>query len=331
MTFGESWGFGASKEESRRVFDAFVQAGGNFFDTANHYTDGVSEQILGEFVAPERDRFVVATKFALNPRPQDPNGGGNHRKCMMRALEASLRRLRTDYVDLYWVHAWDPLTPPDELMRGLDDLVRAGKVLYVGISDAPAWAVARASTLAELRGWTPFTALQVQWSLVERTPERDLLPMAEALDLAVTPWGALGAGLLSGKYRRGAPRPGGARLAEGGWGESFLTERNFAIAEAAQVLAGEIGRTPAEVALAWVRARRRGVTVPIVGARTAAQLQENLGCLAVELAPEHLARLDAASAVPLGFPHDFLASEMVRGLIYGETRPLIDDHRRGAW
>ena len=213
MTFGEDWGWGSSKDVSRKIFDAFAGAGGNFLDTADGYTNGTSEKMVGEFVASERGRWVVATKYSFNQRPGDPNAGGNHRKNMVQALEGSLRRLKTDYVDLYWVHAWDGLTPVDELMRALDDVVRAGKVLYVGVSDTPAWVVSRANTLADCRGWSPFVALQIEYSLVERTPERDLLPMARALDLAVTPWSPLGGGVLSGKYTGKAATPEQGRLA----------------------------------------------------------------------------------------------------------------------
>jgi aryl-alcohol dehydrogenase-like predicted oxidoreductase len=326
MTFGEDWGWGASREECRKMLDAFVRAGGNFIDTANHYTNGSSERIVGELIASDRQHFVVATKYTLNGRPEDPNAGGNHRKSLVQALEASLKRLQTDYLDLYWVHAWDPLTPVDELMRALDDVVRAGKVLYVGISDAPAWVVSWANTLADFRGWSRFAALQIQYSLVERAVERDLLPMAEALDLAVTPWATLGGGMLTGKYRRGAPKPSGVRFSEGTWGDAFLTERNFAIAAEVEAVAREIGRTPAQVALNWVRQQERGVIIPILGARRLEQIQDNLGCLDFELAAEHLQRLDEVSRIELGFPHDFL--RLVEGMIYGKTRPLIDDHRR---
>jgi len=319
MTFGNQWGWGADHAASREMFEAFVQAGGNFIDTANHYTGGASETFVGEFIRPERHRYVLATKYTLSARPEDPNAGGNHRKSLVQALEGSLRRLGTDYIDLYWVHAWDFLTPVEELMRALDDLVRAGKVLYVGVSDAPAWAVARANTLAGLRGWSPFAGIQVQYSLVERTSERELLPMAAALGLAVTAWSPLGGGVLAGKYRPGQPRPHDTRYSEGGWAEAFLTERNLAIAEATTAVARDLGRSPSQVALAWLLARRGNPVIPILGARSLAQLQDNLGCLDTALAPDHLARLDAASAVPLGFPHDFLAMPMVRQLVHGSA------------
>jgi len=322
MTFGEGWGWGASKEVSRGIFDAFAGAGGNFIDTANHYTGGTSESYVGEFVKGERDRFVVATKYTLSPRPEDPNAGGNHRKSLVQGLEGSLRRLGTDYVDLYWVHAWDGVTPAEELMHALETVVRAGKALYVGISDAPAWVVARANTLAELRGWTPFSAIQVQYSLVERDVERELLPMARALDLAVTAWSPLGGGTLTGKYRKGRPRPGQTRLSEGGWGDAFLTERNLDIAEEVIRVAQELGRTPSQVALAWLLQRPGQGVIPIVGASRLDQFQDNLGCLDFVLDPALAERLDRASAISLGFPHDFLAMPMVRQMVHGNATVL---------
>jgi aryl-alcohol dehydrogenase-like predicted oxidoreductase len=326
MTFGEEWGWGASKEESRRIFNRFVEAGGNFIDTANLYTNGTSERYVGEFMAGDRERIVLATKYTLNPRPDDPNGGGNHRKSLIQSLHASLKRLGTDYIDLYWVHAWDFMTPVDEVMRALDDAVRAGKVLYVGISDAPAWVVSRANTLADLKGWTPFAGLQIQYSLIERTPERELLPMAKALDIAVTPWGVLGGGVLSGKYKLGKVSPAGARYAVAAeWGSAFLTDRNFRIAGVVSEVAAETGRTASQVSLAWVRQQPWGVVVPILGARSVRQLEDNLGCLDPVLTDEQVGRLDMASRVELGFPHDFLVS--ARRYVFGDTYPLIDAHR----
>ncbi len=329
MTFGEDWGWGASKDECRRIFHRYLEAGGNFIDTANLYTNGTSEQYVGEFIAGYRERIVLATKYTLNPRPDDPNGGGNHRKSLFQSLHASLKRLKTDYIDLYWVHAWDFMTPESEVMRALDDAVRAGKILYVGISDAPAWVVSRANMLADWKGWTPFAGLQIQYSLIERTPERDLLPMARALDLAVTPWGALGGGVLSGKYNRGGERPSQARyIADSEWGKAFLTERNFRIASVVGQVAGEVARTPSQVALAWVLGRKPGVVVPILGVRSVEQLVDNLGSLTVVLSGDQAARLDEVSRVEMGFPHDFL--EGARRFVFGETYPLIDDHRRGG-
>jgi aryl-alcohol dehydrogenase-like predicted oxidoreductase len=321
MTFGEEWGTGASKEESRRLFDAYAEAGGNFVDTANRYTEGTSERYVGEFVRADRERFVVATKYSLFTRRGDPSFSGNHRKNMVQALDASLKRLGLEYVDVFWVHAWDFTTPVEEVMRGLDDLVRQGKVLYLGISDTPAWVVSRANAIAELRGWTPFVALQVRYSLIDRAAERDLLPMARALDLAVTPWSVLGAGVLSGKYNRETP-PEQGRAKEG----AAKSERNLEIAAEVVAVAEELGCTPSQVAIAWAR-QQKGVVIPLIGARTLAQLQDNLGVLDVTLDAAQLSRLHEASAIELGFPHDFLQSEGIRELVYGGTFGQIDNHR----
>jgi aryl-alcohol dehydrogenase-like predicted oxidoreductase len=318
MTFGETWGWGASKDESRRIFDAFAEAGGNFVDTANNYTDGTSEEFVGEFVASDREHFVVATKYTLSTRPVDPNAGGNHRKNMVQALDASLRRLGTDYVDLLWLHMWDGLTPVEEILRAFDDLVRAGKVLYVGFSDTPAWVVSRAHAIATVRGWTPPVAVQLPLSLVDRGAQRDLMPMARGVDLAVCAWGTLEGGTLTGKYFAddGAPRrysnaPG---------------EAEQALAREVMAVAKETGSSPAQVAVNWVR-QQPGLVIPIIGARTEEQAQDNIACLEHELSEELLERLTAAAPLSLGFPHSFLASEHVTQLIFGETRPLIDVHR----
>jgi aryl-alcohol dehydrogenase-like predicted oxidoreductase len=200
MTFGADWGWGSSFEDSKKVFDAYANAGGNFLDTANLYTNGTSEKYVGEFIASEREHFVLATKYSLKEKHGDPNRAGNHRKNLVQSLDNSLKRLKTDYIDLYWIHAWDFLVQPEEVMRALDDQVRAGKILHIGVSDTPAWIVSRAQTIAEMRGWTPFSALQIEYSLIERTPERDLMPMAKELGIAVTPWAPLAGGLLTGKY-----------------------------------------------------------------------------------------------------------------------------------
>jgi len=317
MTFGDAWGWGASEDECRRMFDAFVEAGGNFVDTACNYTDGQSESILGALVEPARERFVVATKYTLTGRRDVSNAGGNHRKNLVQTLEASLRRLRTDYVDLLWLHMWDGMTPVDEVVRALDDLVSSGKVLYVGISDTPAWVVSQAVTLADLRGWTPIVAVQAPYSLADRDVERELLPMARTLGLTFTPWGMLEGGALTGKYlgERDEPR----RYDE-------VDPKTNALAREVIDVAEEVGATPAQVAIAWVRAQPWH-TIPIVGARSEAQLRENLGALDVELSQEQLARLDTAGEFRLGFPRDFLESEHVRGLIFGDTFELIDDPR----
>lgn len=328
MTFGEEWGWGASKEESKRVFDTYAEAGGNFLDTANRYTEGTSERFLGEFMASDREHFVLATKYSLYMREGDPNSAGNHRKNMVQSLEASLRRLNTDHVDLFWLHAWDSMTPVDEVMRGLDDLVRSGKVLYVGISDTPAWIVSQANTLADLRGWSPFVALQIEYSLIERTPERDLLPMARALDLAVTPWGVLGSGVLTGKYNKGGGSAGTSReevtgRAKDGRGRE---PKYLAVAEVVGAVAAELECTPTQVAVAWTR-QQPGVIIPLLGARTEEQLRDNLGALDITLDAEHLRRLDEATRIEPGFPHEFLTRDYIRNLIYAGTFDLIDNHR----
>jgi aryl-alcohol dehydrogenase-like predicted oxidoreductase len=319
MTFGEDWGWGASKEESRKIFEAFVEAGGNFIDTANNYTDGTSERYVGEFIAHERDRFVVATKYTLSQRMGDPNAGGNHRKSMVRALEESLIRLNTDYVDLFWLHMWDYTTPVEEILRALDDLVRAGKALHVGISDTPAWVIARANAIADLRGWSRFVALQAEYSLLQRTAERELLPMARDTDMTVLAFAVLEGGELTGKYNRTTAEPKRNDQA---------SERGMALAETLGKLASELGHTPAQVAINWVRQQRGAPIIPILGARTAAQLRDNLGCLEFELTAEQIARLADASPLDAGFPHYFLALPHLRNLIYSGMFEQIDNHHR---
>jgi len=317
MTFGAETGFGVDKTESRGVYDKFREAGGNFIDTANVYSAGTSETYLGEFIAAERERIVLATKYTGQTRRRDVNAVGNSRKNMMDSVHASLKRLATDYIDLYWVHARDYLTPIDEVMRGLDDLVRQGKVLYVGVSDTPAWVVSQANTIAELRGWTQFVGLQIRYSLIDRTVERELLPMARQFDIAVTPWGILGSGILSGKYNNDAQARGRAQM------RGQIGERSLAIAAAAIAVAKEIGCTPAQVAIAWVR-QAPALIVPLVGARTTAQLDDNLQCLEVQLTPEQKSRLDAVSAIEPGFPHDMLAN------MSAERGRLIENHRAAS-
>lgn len=314
MTFGDAWGWGAPADECRRMFEAFVEAGGNFVDTACNYTDGQSEEIVGALVAPERERFVVATKYTLTARRDDPNAGGNHRKNLVQTLETSLRRLGTDYVDLLWLHMWDGMTPVEEVVRALDDAVSSGKALYVGISDTPAWVVSQAVAIAESRGWSRPAAIQAPYSIADRDVERELLPMARALGLSFTPWGMLEGGALTGKYLEDAGEP--RRYDDVG-------PKTNALAREVRTVAEEVGATPAQVAIAWVRAQPWR-TVPIVGARSEAQLLENLGALDVRLGEEHVARLDAVSEFSPGFPRDFLESDHVRGLIFGDTFELID-------
>ena len=320
-TFGTETGFGADKGESRRMFDAFAAAGGNFIDTADGYTSGTSEKMVGEFVKAERRHFVVASKYSFCDTPGDPNAGGNHRKHMMEALNGSLKRLNVDYLDLYWVHAWDELTPIEEVMRGLDDLVRAGKILYIGISNAPAWWIARANTISELRGWTPFIGLQIEYNLIERTPERELLPMADALGLGVTAWSPLASGLLTGKYVKGSI--GEKRLEK--WPSlEKMSERNLAIAGTVVEVAKEAGKSPAQVALNWLRPKRG--MIPILGARTLAQLEDNLRCLEWSLDAQQIKRLDEASAIELGFPMDFLHRKGLHDALHGGMFERISPH-----
>jgi aryl-alcohol dehydrogenase-like predicted oxidoreductase len=319
MTFGEDWGWGSSKDESKQIFEAFVEAGGNFLDTANMYTNGTSEKMVGEFTAKDRGRFVIATKYTFPIREKDLNSGGNHRKSLVQSVEHSLKGMKMDYIDLLWVHAWDGLTPVEEVMRALDDLVRAGKILYVGVSDYPAWLVARANTLAELRGWTPFVALQVEYSLVERTPERDLIPMARQFGLTITPWSPLGGGVLTGKYNNGGTKD--ARLNDD-WTHK-RSEHNLAIASKVIEVAKEVGRSPSQVSLAWLRAQGPDM-LPIIGSRKLPQIKDNLACIDLTLTAAQLKKLNGASAIDLGFPHDFLASDRIRGMLNAGSYDKID-------
>jgi aryl-alcohol dehydrogenase-like predicted oxidoreductase len=316
MTFGDDWGWGSPKEESQKVYNAFRDAGGNFIDTANVYTNGASETFLGEFSKGHRQSIVLATKYTNALPGKDPNAAGNQRKSMVQAVEASLKRLQTDYIDLYWVHIWDGVTPVEEVMRGLDDLVRQGKVLYVGISDAPAWWVAQANTLATLRGWSPFVGLQIEYSLVERSVERELIPMAKALQLGVTAWSPLSGGILTGKHHGNGPTEEGRMNSE--MLKEFVPEkkRSERIVAAVKSVSKETGRSMAQVALAWLRHRSVPV-IPIIGARKLPQLHDNLASLELSLTAEHLKTLDEASRIDLGFPHEMFARELVRGLRSG--------------
>ncbi|MCC7137357.1 MAG: aldo/keto reductase [Planctomycetes bacterium] len=306
MTFGEDWGWGASEAESARMLDRYLELGGNFVDTANFYTHGHAEKILGDLIGADparRRRTVLATKFFSNLHTGDPNGGGAGRKSVVEACEQSLRRLRTDYIDLYWLHCWDRLTPVEETMRALDDLVRAGKVRYVGFSDTPAWKTAQAVTTAHFRGWTPLVAIQVEYSLLERTVEGELVPMARELGLGVTPWSPLRFGVLTGKYRR--ENRGRDEPPRGLWVTASLSDKAYDVVDEVVRVARELGTSPARVALAWL-AGRPGVTSLIVGARTLAQLEDNLGALSVRLTDAARARLDELSAPTLDFPAAFL-------------------------
>src|SRR5579859_1789155 len=322
MTFGEDWGWGTAKDEARKVYDAFREAGGNFIDTANLYTNGTSESFLGEFMKDHRQSVVMATKYSSAAPGTDPNAAGNQRKNMMQAVEASLKRLKTDYIDLYWLHIWDQITPVEEVMRGLDDLVRQGKVLYVGVSDAPAWWVAQANTLAQFRGWSPFVGLQIEYSLIERTVERELIPMAKALNVGVTAWSPLSGGILSGKYQSGSsPEPG--RFSSDMMKE-FLPEkqRTDRIVAAVKDVSNQVGRSMAQVALAWLRYRPVPV-IAILGARKLSQLQDNLGGLELTLNREQLEKLEIASRIELGFPYQMYTKELPRSIAYGGMRDKI--------
>jgi aryl-alcohol dehydrogenase-like predicted oxidoreductase len=301
MTFGEHGGVGAPIEECRRILDAYADAGGNAIDTAINYRNGASEEILGQLLAGRRESFVLGSKYTVSRDRADPNAAGNARKNLRLSLETSLRRLKTDYLDMYWVHMWDRATPIEETMRALDDAVRAGKVLYVGISDTPAWVVARANTLAAWHDWSPFIGLQVPYSLLQRDIERELLPMAEALGLGVTAWSPLAGGVLSGKYTRPGAATDGVRL-----DPASLDQRAHAVAQAVQEVADGRGATPSQVAIAWTMARSSSIH-PILGARRVEQLLDNLGALDVRLSAEECTRLEASTGFTLGFPGDFIA------------------------
>ncbi|MCO5970360.1 aldo/keto reductase [Actinoallomurus soli] len=327
-TFGTEWGWGAEQDEARKLFDLYVERGGNFIDTADTYTNGSSERLLGEFTRDNRESLVLATKYTTLRRPGDPNSGGAHRKNLFASVENSLRRLNTDYIDLLYLHVWDSTTPVEEILRGMDDLVRQGKVLYVAISNAPAWQVSRMQAIADLRGWSPLVALQIEYNLIQRAGERDLIPMAREMGLGVVLYSPLAGGVLTGKYSRDDLTA--TNVASDGTRKSFnvglgaLTERNLAIADVVKDVAAELGRTPAQVGLAWTL-QNPAVTAPIIGARTPAQLEDNLGALEVDFTASQLARLNEAGAIDLGFPHDILASDHIRTVTRGDLK--IEEHR----
>ena len=319
MSFGDRWSFGADEATSRDVAAAFREAGGNFLDTANKYHEGHTEEITGKIISGERDRWVVATKYTLSMASNDPNASGNSRKNLMQSIHHSLRRMQTDYIDLLWVHAWDFTTATAEVMRALDDAVRAGKVVSVGISDAPAWIVSQANTIADLRGWSPFAALQIEYSLIQRTVEAELVPMADAFGLTITPWAPLGGGVLTGKYSRGSGPPEDSKRAGGN--DRRLSERNLTIAKTVDTIADELEKSSAQVAINWLRQRGANI-LPIFGARKASQLQDVLGALSFSLSPEHMTRLDDASRVDLGFPREFLPR--AASVLFGDLKDQID-------
>ena len=319
MTFGEQGGVGASPPECARILGAYADAGGNVIDTASNYRGGASEEILGELLQDRRDRFVLSTKYTVTRDAGDPNAAGNHRKNLRLSLETSLRRLRTDYIDIYWVHMWDAGTPAEETMRALDDQVRAGKILYAGISDAPAWVISRADTLAAWHGWTAFAGVQAPYSLLRRDIERELLPMAETLGLTLAAWSPLADGILSGKYARQGAAGQPSRM-----DSANLTDHQHEVAALVGKIAAELGVTPAQVAIAWTRARSP-VIHPIIGARRQGQLLDNLGAVGLDLPADALARLDAATQIDLGFPATFIrdTSHWVSGAAEsGDARTL---------
>jgi aryl-alcohol dehydrogenase-like predicted oxidoreductase len=327
MTFGEDWGWGSSVEESNAIMDRFAERGGNFIDTANAYTKGHSEKIIGDHIgrhAGRRDRTVIATKFLSNMYPGDPNGGGAHRKTIIEQCEQSLRRLQTGYIDLYWMHSWDATTPIEETMRALDDLVTAGKVRYIGFSDAPAWKCAEAQTLAHFRGYAPLIALQIEYSLLQRSVEGELMPMARELGLGVTPWSPLKSGILSGKYKR--DKHGQHRAGRGAWALSALNDATYDLLDQMGRIAAELDTTVARVAIAWLQGRA-GVTSTIIGARSVPQLDDNLASLDVQLKAEQVAKLDGLSAPKLAFPADMLAN----GAAFFHGGTTINGRSSAAW
>lgn len=310
MGFGTENAWGADKDTSFEIMDAYANAGGNFLDTANLYKNGTSEKIIGEYLSnQDRDYFVVATKYSLKDNLTNPNASGNNRKNMMRSVEESLKRLKTDFIDLFYLHIWDDITPIDEVLRGMDDLVRQGKVNYVAISDTPAWVIAKGNTLAELMGWSQMVALQIEYSLIARTPERELIPMAKHFGMTVTPWAPLGGGALTGKYLRG----------EQGRVKPDSKRRNDKAVEITKVvmsIAEELGVSPGNVGLKWTM--QQGFhCIPIVGATKLSQLEDNLKTVDVTLTADHLKRLDEVSAIDLGFPGEFFREDAVKMNTFG--------------
>lgn len=317
--FGTGWGYGSEQDVASAVYDAYREAGGNFIDTADQYQFGQSETMLGEFMATERDDLVLATKYTLGAKPQAGlQGTANSRKAMIQCVEASLTRMKTDRIDLLWVHFPDQVTPIDEIARGLDDLVRSGKILYAGLSNFPAWRVATAVTMAELQGWHPVVALQTEYSLVERTPERELLPMAQAFGLGVVGWSPLGGGLLTGKYRRGET---GRKEGLGAVIHSEDDERKTRIVDAVLEIADEVQVPAGQVAIAWALAR--GI-VPIIGPRTPEQIRDNIAGTDVVLSPEQLERLTDVSEIQFGAPHEFVRADGFWDRLAGGKGDLLD-------
>lgn len=316
MFGGEEGQSRANYETSKEIFDFYTNLGGNFIDTANIYTQGSSELLIGEFIHQERDHFVLATKFTMQDKMGDPNYSGNQRKNLRRSLESSLKRLKTDYIDILWLHAWDFLTPIEEIMRTLDDLISAGKVNYIGICNTPAWIISQANTIAEFKNWNSFCGLQTKYNLIERSAERELIPMAKAFNLAVTPWAPLEAGILTGKYINDKE----GRLKDR---SEVFTPRSEKISKALVKLAKDLGVSPGQIALNWLR-QKDYTNIPIVGVRTKEQIKDNMACLNFGLEPKQIEHLDEISKIDLGYPHDMLQREVVRNNIYGGTQNQID-------
>lgn len=318
MTFGETWGWGAPWDESQKIFKMYVEAGGNFIDTSVNYTDGTAEEFVGRLIQSNRDYFVVATKYSLTrPDSTDPNSGGNSRKNMMKSIETSLRRLKTDHVDLYYLHMWDYMTPVEEVLRGMDDLVRSGKVTYLAFSDTPDWIVAEANTLARFHGWAPFIGYQVPYSLLDRAVERAILPAARHWQMAVLPWGILEAGILTGKFLQEVEEPTRLKTSE-----LQLSERATKVIRELKSVAEECGRPMSQVAINWIRQRPNLQVIPILGARSETQMRDNLAVLEWQLTAEQIKRLDDISAIDMGFPHNFLLGNRY---LYGQTFDMISD------
>jgi aryl-alcohol dehydrogenase-like predicted oxidoreductase len=323
MTFGTEWGFGSDLAESRQILDLYADRGGNFIDTANIYTNGSSESYLGQILQGRRERFVIATKYSLNTDPTNPNAGGNHRKALVSGIEASLKRLNTDYIDLYWLHAWDYRNSIEEVMRAMDDMVKQGKILSIGLSDTPAWVVSEGQAIAKLRGWTKVSAIQLEYSLVERTSEAELLPMAWHNGITTTAWSPLAGGALSGKYSRedlqdndrekdGSTRKGNIKAM------GQLNERSLAIVDEVKEIAKEVDRSPSQVSLNWL-VQQPGRPIPIIGARKVEHLQDNIGALDFTLSAEQIDRLNKASHFDLPFPHSFISSGMYNSVVDGQN------------
>jgi aryl-alcohol dehydrogenase-like predicted oxidoreductase len=322
MTFGTEWGWGAEESVSRSLFDRYLEQGGNFIDTADGYTGGKSEEMVGKFIADRglRDRLVLATKFTFNAEPGNPNAGGNGRKNIYRALHGSLRRLKTDYIDLYWLHAWDTITPVEEVVSTLNDLVREGKIRHYGFSDTPAWYVARAYTLAEKEGKDRLIALQLEYSLVERNIEREHIPAAQELGLGICPWSPLASGFLTGKYKRqGNDGQGDGRLEKTRESQNptllRFNPRNWEILEVLLEVSRQLGRPAAQVALNWV-ATQPGVTSTILGASKVNQLEDNLRSIEFSIPAELRQKLDQASAPESMHPYVFF-EPFIQGMIHG--------------